>query len=150
GQSLPGPTGMLRGQDMAFGVRHQAEDSASDVTDAGHVALGAIRVGRVGAGLVAGVYVAQNDLPGLLQALEDPRLPAKEATFSVGYRQVKTLVALEEGTARGRRAKVNPAVLELPGDVAGQRGQRSVVVGLQKKSRLEQHLKAVANAQDQL
>ena len=33
------PTRMLRGQDVALGMRHQAEDAARGVAQAGHIAL---------------------------------------------------------------------------------------------------------------
>ena len=45
----PGPVGMLRGQDVSFGVRHQAEHLTAGVAHAGHVGLRSVRIDGIGA-----------------------------------------------------------------------------------------------------
>src|SRR5262245_3894015 len=56
-QPQAGPARVLRRQDVAFRVRHQAEYPAARVTDAGHVALRAVRVDGVWAGPAVRAHV---------------------------------------------------------------------------------------------
>src|SRR5438552_3981001 len=83
GEAQAGPARMLRRQDVALRVRHQAEYPAAGIAQSGDVALGTAGIARIGAGPAAGIPVAEHDLAGLVQALQDPRLPAHEITFAV-------------------------------------------------------------------
>src|SRR5207244_1389689 len=111
-QAVPGPLRMLRRQDVALRVRHQAEDAAGRIADAGDVALRAVRVDREHAGLAVLIDIAQYDLTRLEQSLQNPFLLADKVALAVRDRQMEPLVALEEGALAGRRFQVNPPVLE--------------------------------------
>src|SRR4051812_19142536 len=83
GHALACPARVLRRQDVALGVRHQAEDAAADVAQAGDVALRAVGVVRILRRLAVGADVAEDDLAGALQALEYPGFPANKAALAV-------------------------------------------------------------------
>ena len=85
----------------------------------------------------------------LLQSLEQPRFPEDQASLTVRYRQLKACIALEEDRAAGYRVQVNPSILEFARFIVGKRRQRAVVIRLQQQARLEQGLKAVADAEDE-
>ena len=93
---------MLRGQNMAFGVRHQAEDMAGDIAQPGQVFLRSIGVDGKAAGLPRSIDIVQNDLARLIEPFEDPFQPAREFAFAVGHGQLEAIVSLEErALARG-------------------------------------------------
>ena len=54
------------------------------------------------------------------------------------------------GHLPGVDLQVDPAVLELAGVVVGERGERAVLVRRHEQPGLEQHLEAVADAEDEL
>lgn len=141
---------MVRRQHVALRVRHQAKHAPRRIADAGHVALRAVRIDREAAGLSVLIDVTQHHLARLDQSLENPFLAANEIPLAVRDRQVQPLVALEERTLARRRLQVNPPILELAVAVVRQRRDRPIVnVGGRDQARLEQALKAIANAQDQ-
>ncbi len=55
-----------------------------------------------------------------------------------------------KGHLPGVGLEVNPAILEFAGGILGKRCQRPVVVGRQEQPGLEDGLKAIADAEDQL
>src|SRR3712207_2546980 len=81
-QAESGPLWVLRRQGVALRVRHQAEDPAGRVADAGHVPLRPARVGRVRRPVATGV--AQDDLPGLFESSQNPLLAGDEPALAVG------------------------------------------------------------------
>src|SRR5215831_9522651 len=66
-QSASRPLRVLRREHVAFGVRHEAEDAAAGVAEAGDVALGAVGIDRIWSRLSLGIDVAKHDLPGLFK-----------------------------------------------------------------------------------
>ena len=141
---------MLGGQDVAFRMRHQAQHVARNVAQPGQVLLRAVRIDRKRPGLPVVVHVAQHDLPGLVEPIKDPFLPAHEVAFAVSHGQLQQIVPLEKRAFAGPGLEGDPAILELAVLVGGQRCQRALFVRQQNQPGLEQHLKAVAHAEDQL
>src|SRR5262249_23111947 len=98
-KSLAAPARVLRRQDVALRVRHQAQHPTGGVAQSRHVALRAIGVHGVTARLTIGVAVAQHYLSRLLQALQNPLLAPAEPSLAVADRRVLALAALQEGAA---------------------------------------------------
>jgi len=146
-----GPTRVMRRINVAFRVRHQAEDAARGVADAGHVGRGTIRVGRVGnvRGMVA-EGVAKHELPGGVELREDLPVAGDKLPFGVGDGEVQRLDAAEEDAAVAGRAELDPAVFELAGIIPVKCRLRLAVFDRQQQPALEQHLEAVADTQYQL
>src|SRR5262245_52332270 len=131
-------------------MRHQAEYSAAGIAQPRHVTLRAVRVDRVRSRLAFLVHVLQHHLPGLLQSLENPRGPADKVALAVGHRQMKPIVAFQEGALAGVGLQVNPTILKLAGSVPGQGGERPILIGRQDQPGPQESLEAVANAEDEL
>src|SRR4051812_19732032 len=122
---------MLRRQDMPFRMRHEAENAAGDIAQAGNVALAAIGIGRIGRGAFwsARVEVAKNGLPRLQKSLEVPVEPADKSPLAVRDGDMEPVDAFEKGTVTRMDGEVNPAILELAGAVLGQRGDGTILIG---------------------
>ena len=68
----------------------------------------------------------------------------------MGYRQVHPLDATEENTLLAGHAQADPTVFILAGVVVGQRGRRAMGrIVVQEDAGLDDHLKTVADTQDQ-
>ena len=83
GQSLARPARMLRGEDMAFGMRHQAEYPTRRIAKPGHVALRTVGVERIFGWPAIRIDIAKDHLPCLFETLQQPFLAAEETPFSV-------------------------------------------------------------------
>ena len=169
---------MLRAEDVAFGVGHQAEDAAGRIAHAGHVALRAVWVdGKWQFGkqqrsprepgaeemisaslpLLPACPLAyfrrpnmQYDLPRLGEPLEDPLLAADKRAFAVSDRQLQPIDVLEPNSIPRRRGHVDPAVLDGLCSSSRERGQRALLVRRDQQAGFEDHLEAIADAEDQL
>lgn len=147
---MPSPLRVLRRQQVAFGVRHQAEHAAGWIADPRDVGLRAVRVDRERARLAVGIDVAEHRLAGLDQALQDPLLRANEVSFAMGDGEVEPLVALEKRAFARSRLEVDPAVLEFAMGVVGERRDRGAIeIEGDDEPRLEQGLETVADAENQ-
>src|SRR5437773_2659000 len=100
-QALARPARMLRGQYMAFGVRHQAQHPATGVAETGDVLLGAVGIYGIGTRVALAIHVAKDHLAGLVQTLQDPRLSGNDIAFPMGDGQLKALVSFQERTFLG-------------------------------------------------
>ena len=139
---------MLRRQHVAFRVGHEAQDVAAHIAQAGHIILRAVWIDRIGTGFAVAIDIAENDLAGLVQSLENPGLAADEVAFAVSDRQFQGGAVLQEDAFSGAGLEIDPAVLEFAGFVVGQCGERAVVIGGQDQAGFEEGLEAVADAED--
>src|SRR5262249_8799657 len=89
-------------------------------------------------------------LLGLDQSLQFPVGPADEAPLAVGDGEVKAIDTLKEGGALAVGLEVDPAVIELAGLVVGEGGDGPILIGRDEERGLEQNLKAVTDAEDEL
>src|SRR5262249_32596964 len=101
-QTLTRPARMLFGQNMPFGMRHEAQHSSADIANTSHASLRPVRVDRVGSRPAVGVDVAQHDLSCLLKPVQDPWLTADKSTLAVRHRHVQPFIALQKDTLAGR------------------------------------------------
>ena len=93
GKSKAGPLGMLRGQDVALGVRHEAKHTTGGIADAGNVSLRAVGIDRIRPRFPFGIDIAQDNLASLLKSPKYPIGAADEVALSVSYWQVQALIA---------------------------------------------------------
>src|SRR5262249_31505733 len=142
------PARVLRRQNVALGVRHQAKHAAAGIANAGHISLGAVRIHGVASRFAVGIDIAKDDLCTLFEALQNPGLTAAKISFTMGDWQVQPIIALKERTALAVSLQANPAILEPTQSVVGQGSQRTVIIRLQEQAGLEQDLEAVADAEN--
>src|SRR6476619_7278960 len=123
--------------DRVLGVRHEPDDVATLVGDAGDVAVGAVGVAALGVG-----HVAEDDPPVALELVERA-LVGDEAALAVLEDDRDLLAGLEVGGPRGGGVLDDEALVdavELAVVVADQRARKQVALG--------EHLEAVADAED--
>src|SRR6478609_6244195 len=123
--------------DRVLGVRHEPDDVAALVGDAGDVAVGAVGVAALGVG-----DVAEND-PSLPLEPVERRLVGDETALAVLEDDRDLLAGLEVGRPRGRGVLDDEPLVdavELAVVVADQRAGQQVALG--------EHLEAVADAED--
>lgn len=140
-----GPLWVLRGVDEALGMRHEAEHASRAVADAGHVALGAVRIAdsRVR-------VVPQHELLRRFEAIERGPIPAAELPLSVRDGQLEAVDVVEKNALPASGAKAHPAALEPARLVPRERGALPFCIVAVEQPALDEHLKAVADAEDQL
>ncbi len=119
-----GPLGMVGGEEEAFGMGHQAEDSAGWIAEAGDVPGGAIGIGGVGdEGVrVSGRFIGvlQGDLSILLPLLERVGMIDSDATFGMGDGKFDVVDVFQEDAVGLRDFQFNPersvAAVFVPGE----------------------------------
>ena len=148
-QPVSGPVGVLGRQDVSLGVGHEAQDLPAGIADARDVVLRSIRIVGIPGRRSIRVGVTQDDLIRLPQPLQYPFLPAGEVSLAVRDGHVQPLDPLQKCRLCRSDLHIHPPVGELPRDVVRQGGQRAFVVRLDQKSRFEQHLEPVADAEDE-
>lgn len=94
--------------------------------------------------------ISQHCLAGLGEPLKDPFLSADEIAFAVGHRYVHLGHASEKNAVARSDKKVDPAIFEPAMAVVDERDKRPVFIRRDNQARFDQHLKAVADAEDQL
>src|SRR5262249_40874431 len=87
GQSLARPARMVRRQDMAFRMWHQAEHAPRRIAQPGDIALRTVGVEWIRGCTSLRIDIMQHDLSRLFQSLQQPFLAAKESPFTVRHRQ---------------------------------------------------------------
>ena len=138
---------MLRRLDEPLGIGHQPENPAGRVADAGHFAGRAVGVRRP-PGRVVGI--PQHQLTGRVEGVEGLFVAGCEPALGMRYRQFEPVESLEKHAASSLRLKLHPAVDEPAAGVVGQRCPGPAgSIGPQQQARLQQHLKAVADAENQ-
>ena len=123
-------------------MRHQAEDVAAAVADAGDVARGAIRV-RLARHAALGVAIAEDDLAVALEVVEHV-VVGEVVPLAVRDRGAQHLAGCQ---LRGERRR---GLIRAQADVAADEAE--VLVAHQRagqQPRLGEHLEAVADAEDQ-
>ena len=166
-RSAPRPPRVLRRVDVPLGVRHQAQHPAGRVADAchvGHRAVGIVgkrqvggrrqvsgrRQGAVGCPTIFLRQVTQHELSRRCQPCQGGRVAGDELAFPVRDGQIHRVDARQEDALRPLRPEPHPAILVLARVVVRERGRRAVRrLIVQQDARLDHHLEAVADAQDQ-
>ena len=115
------PLRVLRAVDEPLGVRHQAEDAAGGVADAGDVALGAVGIARLRSRRRRGV--AQHELAGVLRAGRASRRRGRGTGPRRG-RSADTSARCRRGRRSGRRwrRRSTQRSMKRPDVVPGERG----------------------------
>ena len=140
-----GPLRVLRRVDKSLGVWHQAEDAARLVAHAGNVAERA--VGIVVVGLAA---VAEDQLARLFQFFESRFIASNKLSFGMGDWQQEIFAAGKEGALFVVGARLDPTSQVAARVVPGKRRGWAVgIIGVEQ-SRLDEHLEAVADAEQEL
>jgi hypothetical protein len=83
-QILSCPAGMLRAEEVSFGMRHESEDAAAGIADAGdavHRAVGVEGIGTVGSAF--GIAVLNDDLSIVRELVADGFAGGDELPFAV-------------------------------------------------------------------
>ena len=139
-----GPGGMLSADDEAFRVRHQAEHLPGRVADASDVSDGAV-------GVVTGV-ILQSNLPLFIELGQDATITCDESSFAMRDGEFKIRQALRPDTAGVVwHAEFHPAVDESAGVIVCQCAALLAQCfggDGREQPHLDQHLKAVADAED--
>lgn len=148
-EAFPRPAGVLRAEKVPLGVRHEAKDAAGGVGKASQVALGAVGVVRKRRRFALGADIAKDCLPGLGEALKDPFLSTDEIAFAVRHGHIHLGDALEKNTIARCDEQVDPAVFKAAVAVVDERNKRPIFIRRDNQSRLDQYLKAVADAEDE-
>ena len=144
---------------MPLGMGHQAEHAAGGVANARHVALGPVGIFGIRDRCLCDQEpsrrmcgrITQHKLAGLVEFVEHFRRAGGETAFAVGDRQVHRVDAGEEHALRCLRSSSPPSGLR----TCPERFQVSVAGGPCRRSssssraRFDQHLKAVADAENQ-
>ena len=130
----------------AFGMRHETEDAAGDVADAGDGFGGAVGVG---------IDILECDLVVGFEGGEDFRRASDESPFAVSDGQIERWAVFRNPFAEpGDWLDASPAVFEFSGGVVGQRGGVPIG-GVELRNRageqagLDEDLEAVADADDE-
>ena len=126
---------------------HQPEDAARLVADAGHIPHRAVGIRR-GARRIGGI--PQHQLARDVERLEVLGRPRHEPALAVGDREFEPIHALQEHATTRHRPQMNPAIDEHAGRVVGEAcpGSARSRIG-EQEARLQEHLKAVADAEDE-
>lgn len=138
--ALTGPLRVLGGGDVAFGVRHQAEDHAGRVADARDVIFRA-----VGVRAAPGSVVSQRDLVVGFE-LSERFCGGGEPAFAMRDRQLKVAQAFRPDTRGALGFNHRPPLASKPPRVVV-RQRRDLLSGLRERQQpqLHQHLKPVAD-----
>lgn len=140
--AIAGPVRTLRLIDVTFRMRHEAEDAAGLVANAGDVAHRAVRV----------VFrnVTQGETIFSFQLIQSRGVASHELAFRVSDRQVHFINALQEDALLALDDKAGPTVGINPGLVPRQGDGSALLVVGDKDTRLDENLEAVADTKDQL
>ena len=153
GNGTAGPAGMLCRVDVAFGMRHEAEDATGRIADARHVQRGPVGVFWIRDALrfTGGRLIPQVKLSVRIQLLQHVVRAGDELSFGMSDGKVQRFKSACKGALVASNSQVDPAVFKptrlIPSERCG-RADLSIVVE-QDAGRFDQDLKAVANSENQ-
>lgn len=147
GQPISSPLGVLGRKYMSFGMGHQAQNPSGWIANPGDIAHGAVGVIWKRGSWFAGLSdIAQHNLVGLFQTVEDPGLAGDKIAFAVCHGDKKPGDAFKKRAISWIGFQVNPTGAKSTGSIGGKGGGGAFFILLNNKACFKEDLKAVANS----
>ena len=141
-----GEGGVLKGIEKTLRMGHQPQHASGLITDASHICLRPVGIARRAGSIRS---IPQHKLARRLKPGKRCWRTSTEAAFGMGHRQLEPAKSFQKHALRRTHHQLHPAVDEASRPVGRKSGQRAGRGLMQQQGGLQEHLKAIADAEDQ-